>query len=456
MMTHVDNMDEPVTRIISTEQAVSSLQMRRARLKVVKGPDKGLEKPLPPHGFVVGTSPTCNFMLTDTAVSQAHLELLPGQQGFRLRDLDSRNGTWARGLRVTDVLVEHKELIEVGYTTLRLIVDSGHEEFPLSNATTFGPMLGRSLSMRQVFALLERAATSDATLLLEGESGTGKDLAAETVHALSPRTEGPFVVVDCGSMQATLVESQLFGHRKGAFTGAMTDHTGAFEAADGGTVFLDEIGELDSALQPKLLRVLEKRQVQRLGENSYRPVDVRVIAATNRDLESELRAGRFRQDLFYRLSVLRVHMPALRERRDDIPELARHMAAALRPGVAPEQVLGKDVLELLGSHPWPGNVRELRNVIERMLIFPEWPEAALGRGRFDMQSPAAASSYTVSLDIPFHEARRIATEVFEKAYLEAALDAASGVVAQAARQVDLPRQTFHRLLAKHKIIRAQE
>jgi DNA-binding NtrC family response regulator len=395
-------------------------------------------------------------MLSDAAVSQKHFELLPSVEGFRVRDLGSRNGTWARGLRIADARIEHKELIELGYTSLKLLVDDGHEEFPLSNATSFGAMLGRSLAMRQVFALLERAAVSDSTLLLEGESGTGKDLAAETVHAASPRFEGPFVIVDCGSMQSNLVESQLFGHRKGSFTGAMNDHAGAFEAASGGTVFLDEIGELDPALQPKLLRVLEKRQVQRLGENAYRPVDVRVIAATNRDLESELRAGNFRQDLYYRLSVLRVHMPALRERREDIPDLARHIATTLRPNVPTEQVIDSEVLELLMNHPWPGNVRELRNVIERLLIFPEWPEAALGRARFDMQGTATPQSYAVSLDVPFHEARRLATEKFEKAYLEAALDAASGVVTQAARTADLPRQTFHRLLTKHKITRERE
>jgi DNA-binding NtrC family response regulator len=446
-----DKLHEPITRVINQADHASSLHIRRARLRVVKGPDKGMEKLVPPHGLVVGTAPECNFVLSDSAISQTHFSVMPGETGFHLQDLGSRNGTWMRGIRFKDAYIRRRENIEIGYTTLRLLLMDGHEEYPLSSSTSFGGMIGRSVAMRQVFAMLERASASDATLLLEGESGTGKDLAAETVHSLSPRKEGPFVVVDCGSMQANLVESQLFGHRKGAFTGAVSDRPGAFEAADGGTVFLDEIGELDAALQPKLLRVLEKKQVQRLGENEYRPANVRVIAATNRDLETEMKAGRFRQDLYYRLSVLRVHMPALRDRREDVRPLAINIVRQLQHERDPKDVISEDVLALLLNHPWPGNVRELRNVIERLLLFPDWPEAALTPG-----SELPQTGEGEVMEMPFHEARRVVTERFEKAYLASALDACDGVVARAAQKADIPRQTFHRLMSKHNLTRLKD
>ncbi len=451
MSNSYDDTIEPVTRVINQADQVESLHVRRARLKVVKGPDKGMQKQIPPYGLIIGTAPSCNFVLTDKAISQNHFSLMPGEDGFHLKDLGSRNGTWIRGIRFKDAFLQRRESIEIGYTTLRLLLMDGHEEYPLSPSTAFGEMIGRSLPMRQAFALLERAAASDATLLLEGESGTGKDLAAETVHSLSPRRGGPFIVVDCGSMQANLVESQLFGHRKGAFTGAVAERSGAFEAADGGTVFLDEIGELDAALQPKLLRVLEKKQVQRLGENDYRPANVRVIAATNRDLESEMNAGRFRKDLYYRLSVLRVHMPALRDRREDLRPLALHIAKQLQPERDPEEVISEEMLALLLNHPWPGNVRELRNVIERLFLFPDWPEAALSPG-----GDVPKSRDGEVMELPFHEARRIVTERFERVYLAAILDACDGVVARAAQKADIPRQTFHRLMGKHNLQRIKE
>jgi DNA-binding NtrC family response regulator len=436
----------PATRIITKPDQSAALQVRRARLRVTKGPDKGRQKDVPHPGAVVGTSPDCDLMLTDPAVSRRHFEILPGENGFTLRDLGSKNGTLVGGMLLGEVTLTTGTDIQVGQSRLRFSILEGHDEYPLSPKTSFGSMLGRSTAMRQVFALLEPAAASDATLILEGESGTGKDLAAETIHSLSPRRNGPFVVVDCGTVHSTLAESELFGHRKGAFTGADQDRPGAIESADGGTVFLDEIGEIPSGVQPKLLRFLESKEIKRLGENRYRRVNVRLIAATNRDLGAEVEAGHFREDLFYRLSVIRVRFPPLRDRREDIGPLARSFVQKLRPDADPVEVISDQVLSMFQNHDWPGNVRELRNVVERLLLFPGRPGAAI--------SPTGGSSGQEAADLlsqPFHEARRSWTDRFEKIYLSSMLDAHGGVVSQAAEAAGIPRQTFHRLMAKHRL-----
>ena len=436
----------PATRIITKPDQSAALQVRRARLKVTKGPDKGQQKNVPLPGAVVGTSPDCDLMLTDPAVSRRHFEILPGENGFTLRDLRSKNGTLVGGMLLGEATLTAGADIQVGQSRLRFTILDEHDEYPLSSKTSFGAMLGRSVAMRQVFALLEPAAASSATLLLEGESGTGKDLAAETIHSLSPRRAEPFVVVDCGTVHSTLAESELFGHKKGAFTGADQDRSGAIESADGGTVFLDEIGEVPTGVQPKLLRFLENKEVKRLGENRYRTVDVRLIVATNRDLTAEVGAGRFREDLFYRLSVVRVRFPPLRDRREDIGPLARIFVQKLRPEADPVEVISDQVLSMLSNHDWPGNVRELRNVVERLLLFPDRPRAAI--------SPAGGAPSQEAADLlglPFHEARRSWTDRFEKIYLSSLLDAHGGVVSKAAEAAGIPRQTFHRLMTKHRL-----
>jgi len=440
---------DPATELIGDHQDEMKIKVKRAQLKVIKGPDKGLTQTIPLHGLIVGKGPSASFVLTDPAVSSEHFRLTPTDQGFHIQDLRSSNGTWLQKNCLVDAYIGNKTKIEIGYSTLRLELIGGHEEYPLSRNSGFGEMIGQSVAMRQVFAMLERAAMSDSTLLVEGESGTGKELAAENVHAFSERKDQPLVIVDCGSIQPNLVESHLFGHLKGSFTGATSNHIGAFEAAQGGTVFLDEIGELDTSLQPKLLRVLEKRQVQRLGETSYRPVDVRVIAATNRDLESEVETGQFRQDLFYRLSVLRVHLPPLRDRADDISNLANAIIQQLSPDSDPHEILSDEVVGLLRGHNWPGNVRELRNVIERLLVFPEWPAQAIKPSK--NQKNTASGGQAIPLNLPFHDARALVVDQFEKEYLLAILEACKGIVAHAAKRANIPRQTFHRLLKKHGI-----
>jgi DNA-binding NtrC family response regulator len=314
----------------------------------------------------------------------------------------------------------------------------------------FGDMYGASPVMRRMFARLEQLARVDGDVLIEGESGTGKELIAAEIVRRSTRAKKPFIVVDCGAMSRTLMESELFGHARGAFTGAEVARMGAFEAAEGGTVFLDEIGELPLDMQPKLLRALAARTVRRLGSNEPRQIDVRVIAATNRRLEAEVNSGRFREDLFFRLGVLRVDVPPLRERPEDIPLLVGTFLEQLgRPEKMAE--FTPAVVAELAAHRWPGNVRELRNFVERYVVFNE-RESLLAP-----TTPPAGSSLATpaqSLDVGFREAKDMVLEDFEKTYLRSVLDWAQGNVSKAARKAKLDRMYLHRLLQKHGIRRA--
>jgi two-component system response regulator GlrR len=297
-----------------------------------------------------------------------------------------------------------------------------------------------------VFALLERAAASDATVLLTGETGTGKEAAAESLHAASPRRDGPFIVIDCGAIPPNLLEAELFGHEKGAFTGATAARIGAFEAASGGTIFLDEIGELSTDLQPKLLRALERREVKRIGANEHITVDVRVIAATHRDLRAEVNAKRFRADLYYRLAVVEVTLPPLRERRDDLPLVVEHLLARV-PAPQRAVLVAPAFLDHLAAHSWPGNVRELRNYLDRCLalgieLAPSPTAPAAG-------SAPSTSSDGVDASVPLREAREEATRRFERAYLEDLLRRHGDNLAGAARAASIDRAHLYRLLWKH-------
>jgi DNA-binding NtrC family response regulator len=310
---------------------------------------------------------------------------------------------------------------------------------PLSEASRFGELVGTSPAIRRVFSVLEKAARTDSTLILEGETGTGKTRAASALHELSPRAARPFVVVDCGALPPTLLEAELFGHEKGAFTGAAHRRLGVFEEADGGTVLLDEIGELLLELQPRLLRVLEEKQIKRLGQNRFTPLDVRVLAATHRDLRTEVNAGRFRADLYVRLAVVRVILPPLRERREDIPELARALLGQL--GATPKSrpaLFDQAFFESLKCCSWKGNVRELRNYLERCMLFDE-------------PMPLHESIHVATPDlswagIPLSLARQRVVESFERVYLGQLLSRHDGRVAQAAKEAGVDRVYLYRLL----------
>jgi transcriptional regulator with PAS, ATPase and Fis domain len=315
--------------------------------------------------LVIGKAPDVDIRLNDPTVSKRHAEIRRTPSGVQLIDLGSRNGTKVNSIAVHGALLDGGVTLVLGRTKLRF--ESEQPRKPTGEGPTqFGGALGRSPSMRRVFGLLERIAPTDLTITILGETGTGKDVLARAVHDASPRSGGPFAVFDCGAVAPTLIESQLFGHQKGAFTGAVENRQGAFERANGGTLFLDEIGELSLELQPKLLRVLEGRRLYRLGGEGDVPVDVRVVAATNRDLEKEVARGAFREDLYFRLSTAVVRLPPLRERQEDLSDLITHFAQELG-GVK----VSAEAHKILESYDWPGNVRELKNVIAGALAVVE-------------------------------------------------------------------------------------
>jgi DNA-binding NtrC family response regulator len=431
----------PATRPIDDDAPVA--RVARYSLVVTAGPDAGQRLVSSGDRTVIGTHRSCDLVLTDPTVSRFHAELTLVDGRLLLRDLDSRNGTRVEGLGVVAVRLPPRARLELGGSQVELEVGDATVELPLSTQRRFGSMAGASAVMRRTFALLERAAASDATVLLEGETGTGKEAAAASIHDESARRAGPLVVVDCGAVPATLIESELFGHERGAFTGAVEARVGAFEAAHGGTLFLDEIGELPLELQPKLLRALESREIKRVGATRHQAVAVRVIAATNRDLRVEVNGRRFRADLYYRLAVLEIRLPPLRERAGDIPVLVEHLLGELgasREASAPLRTA--ETTERLARHPWPGNVRELRNYLERALALETAPPIAPG---------PAPDAPAVDLTRPLREAREAWTRPHERAYVAGLLEREGGNVAAAARAAGVDRMTFYKLLSKHGI-----
>jgi transcriptional regulator with PAS, ATPase and Fis domain len=320
-------------------------------------------------------------------------------------------------------------------------------ELPPGAHATFGGAIGASPAMRHLFATLEQAAQTDTTILLEGESGVGKEALARAVHACSPRAEGPFVVVDCGAIPQTLFESEVFGHLRGAFTGAREARRGLFDEADGGTLFLDEVGELPLELQPKLLRAIEHREVRPLGARGPHPVNARIVAATNRRLAEAAVKGEFRQDLYYRLAVVRVNVPPLRERHEDIVPLATAFLRTLRRD--PTATVPAELRPLLVSHPWPGNVRELRNVVERFAVLGS--EASAGLLGDEPPHSSSGGLPEELAQLPYHEARRIVLERFERDYLQRVLLRTEGVVTRAAEEAQVGRATLYRMLERLRI-----
>ncbi|HVE83667.1 MAG TPA: sigma 54-interacting transcriptional regulator [Myxococcales bacterium] len=412
------------------------------RLEVVEGPDQGKAVDARAGRTAIGSDPQADLALSDRAVSRFHCELRAGGDRVSVRDLDSTNGTRVNGVQVVEALLRDGDALEVGRSRVRFSAGAARVKIPLSERERFGVMVGRSQAMRAAFAVLERAAATDATVLLEGETGTGKEAAAESLHRESARRDGPFVVVDCGAVPGQLLESELFGHERGSFTGATASRTGAFEEAASGTAFLDEIGELPPELQPKLLRALERREVKRVGGSRYQPIDFRVIAATNRNLRAEVNAGRFRADLYYRLAVVEARLPPLRERREDLPLLVENLLAALGAADRDEAAFlrTREFAAELSRHAWPGNVRELRNYVEACLAMREVRPL-----------PAAAAAQDVSVDTsrPLKEQREMWVQTFERAYLERILSEHQGNVSAAARAAGVDRIHFYRLLWRH-------
>jgi transcriptional regulator with GAF, ATPase, and Fis domain len=457
-------VERPTEVIYRDRRAV--LTVRSAMLRVASGPDRGASCALDLQRVKVGTGAENHLVLTDARVSRQHLEFQVQDQGYLVQDLGSTNGTFYRGARIREAVVGPGAEIRLGETVLR--VERGAEHTAaIEGKSSFGGLIGISPAMQEVYGVLAAVAPTDTTVLVEGETGTGKELVAEAIHHQSPRAGRLFSVLDCSALPASLIESELFGHERGAFTDAVATREGIFERTRGGTVFLDEIGELSLDLQTRLLRVLDRRIVKRLGGNSPRGVDVRLVAATNRDLAAEVQQGRFRQDLFYRLAVVRVVMPPLRQRREDIPLLARHFL--WQTGCPnPDAVLTPTVLEALHSRSWPGNVRELRNVVERAVIFADGavsgsdaeallapevapaeapaPEPPVGDGWLAQVFPADL------LDRPYKEVKEEVIGQLERLYLGALFRRHGNNISAIARDAGVDRHLVRILLRKHGML----
>ncbi|HEX3762435.1 MAG TPA: sigma 54-interacting transcriptional regulator [Kofleriaceae bacterium] len=427
----------PSSSDLQPTDAVQSRTFERAlrdgfRVTVVDGPDAGATALSAGTTLTLGTDPRCDLALRCRATSRFHCEIELGDDGAMIRDLGSTNGTRVDGVRVVIGYLRRGAEVELGRNRLRFDLATEPVGVELYPGDRFGAMVGQSPVMRAVFARMARAAQTDTTVLLAGETGTGKDTAAEAIHAASARAQQPFVVLDCAALAAGVADSELFGHAAGAFTGADQDRAGVFEAAAGGTVFLDEIGELPLALQPKLLRALERREIQRVGESRPRPIAARVIAATHRDLRRDVNTGRFRADLYFRVAVMQIQLPPLRERRDDLPLLIEALLAELvsEPAVR-DRLRGQIQPASLARMEWPGNLRELRNAIERYLVVEHGATADL---------PDATLPYSV--------AREAWQRWFDRHYLTDLLQRHGGRVAAAARHAGMHRGHLYRLLQR--------
>jgi transcriptional regulator with PAS, ATPase and Fis domain len=432
-----------LTLLRDVDQELVELPGLALRLRSPGAPDVEVKVGLEP--LVVGSSPECHVRTSDPSVSRLHCRVQLTAEGVVIRDLGSKNGLVAGGLRVREAVMQTGGAVTLGASSLTLVPDGQPTVVPLAPGQRFGDALGASVPMRALFARLESAAASDLSILLLGESGTGKELLARAIHACGGRRDGPFVVLDCGALAPSLVEAELFGHARGAFTGAVAARAGLLEQAHEGTLFLDEVGELPLDLQPRLLRAVEAREVRPVGGGAWRRADARIVAATNRDLRALVSRGAFRQDLYFRLAGLEVRVPSLRERKEDIGPLVHHFLASERPARSLDE-LPPFALELLAAYDWPGNVRELRNVVRRLLLFPGEAEAtleALG-GRAEPDEPG-------SYGLPLREARERAIEAFERRYLAAVMKRHDGKVSSAAGEMGVSRQFAYRLLARHGI-----
>lgn len=427
-------------------EALPGRSIAAAQLVVVDGPDMGRAVRLSTAEQVVGTDEGCDLVLTDERVSRRHLTVRRVEDGYRVEDAGSKNGVVYQGSQIDAATLPAGATLKVGRTYLRILPKPEELDVAPSQATRFGELVGASLAMREVFAVLELAAESDVTVLLEGETGTGKELAARALHEASVRRRRPFVAIDCGALPEKLVESELFGHVKGAFTGAASARKGAFRRADGGTLFLDELDSVPLDVQARLLRAIEERRVRAVGGDAEHEVDLRIVCASRRELVGRVAEGAFRPDLYYRLSVLRIALPPLRGRREDIAPLVRELLE--RRGVEPGDVRGSG-LDRLFAHHWPGNVRELRNVVDRALALR--PKASCFSDlRFRVAGGAGPEDpLAVRTDLPFSEAKQAIVDAFEVAYLRDLIARWDGNVSAAARATGVDRKHLRTLLDKH-------
>ncbi len=430
-----------------------SRQAQGGAFLAIAGPDRGDSASIREgQEIYFGSSPDCQMRLTDKTVSRRHLKAVLQNNKAILIDQGSTNGTFLHGSRFKEISIGHGAEFKLGRTVIKYLPEEEIVEPEPSPDQNFGQLIGGDTKVRQLFKLMSDIAPTHATCLIEGETGTGKELIAEELHNHSDRRNGPFVVFDCGSVPRELIESALFGHMKGSFTGAVSDRKGAFAEAHGGTIFLDEIGEMAIDLQPSLLRVLDKRAIRRVGSNTYENIDVRVVAATNRDLRAEVQEKNFREDLYYRLAVIRLSVPPLRERGNDIPVLVNHFMSRFAPGAAQGQsklrVTPED-MQTLQRHGWPGNVRELRNAVERACLLANGDYINLDDAL--VNAGDAGPAMGVRTDLPFKEAKGQLVEMFEREYIEDLMTRHSMNLSAAAREAQIDRKHLRELIRKYDL-----
>lgn len=468
------------TKVTYIDGRPSSITLRRIQL-VVLGKGEPKQHVFDKDSVTIGASEDNDLVLEDDTVSRNHCRISLDGDNYIITDLQSTNGSFVNRVRIREAFLKPDCTVTLGKTDIQFAPVDERLSITPSDKQRFGEIIGRNAALREIYAILEKIAPTDATVIIDGETGTGKEVVARTVHQQSRRREGPFVVFDCGAVPENLIESELFGHEKGAFTGALATRQGIFEMANGGTVFLDELGELALDLQPRLLRVLEQREVKRVGGGKPTKVDVRVIAATNRDLQKEVKAGRFREDLYYRLSVVRVSLPALRERKEDIPLLVKHFLKngnfnRTREGERKVSQISRDVLDKLIGYEWPGNVRELHNVVERAVSFADTdtlevrdlPDHVSQARSATHVAPSRASEAHVisgnsvadvathvpaspSIDATFKDAKEKWVAGFERDYIAQLLKKNNMNISHAAREADIDRKYFRKLMKKYDI-----
>jgi transcriptional regulator with GAF, ATPase, and Fis domain len=404
----------------------------------------------------IGKAPDNDLVLSDDTVSRHHCVLERGASGIVVRDLGSTNHTRVGRTTVAEATIEPGSTITIGNVELLLRAEPNRAQILPSETPRFGDVIGPSLAMRSIFGLLDRIAPTDACVLIEGETGTGKDILSRAIHEKSAHREHEFLVVDCGAISYNLIESELFGHERGAYTGAVATRQGAFELAGRGTVFLDEVGELPLDVQPKLLRVLESGEFRRVGGNKTLRTEARIIAATKRNLREEVERGKFREDLYFRLSVVPITVPPLRQRREDIPALVERFLEHARRRVpsASQVTLSRETLAALSAHDWPGNVRELRNVLDRAIYVAaaggehevrlvDLPVSASPNGSAPQAYPA------FDADKSYREIRTDFEADFERRYVSWLLDRHAGNISAAAREAKMDRKHLYDLARKH-------
>ncbi len=464
----------PPTQIAYAVDGGTTLHLRKCKLSVEDEGSGRKDRVFDQAVVTIGAMEDNDLVIDDDTVSRYHCRIYQEGNSYVLQDLSSTNGTFINKVRIKEGYLKPGCAVQLGKTSMTFNPMDEEVRIAPSSSDRFGSIIGNNVKMREVFGILEKIAPTDTTVVIEGETGTGKEVFAKEIHENSSRADKPFVVFDCSAVPENLIESELFGHEKGSFTGAIMARQGLFEMANGGTIFLDELGELTLELQPKLLRVLETREVRRVGGTRPSKVDVRVIAATNRKLEEEVRSGRFRQDLFYRLSVVRLFLPPLRDRREDVPLLVRHFLREGRFNRTPEgglrlTTISRSALEAMTAYDWPGNVRELLNVVERAVSFAEGDSIELVdlpahlRGSEHMQrlstlKPQILEGAGDEVDDlgTFKDAKEKWVAAFERDYIANLLTKHDNNISHAAREAEIDRKYFRKLMRKYGIETGRE